>query len=105
MGSLPADPRVSAAKFADVRALEEAVSRAAREFRRGRCAPGESILAEGARLTARIGEDSYAYVAALGDREACRGNLAAARPYWRRALALHPAYRAERDALAEKLRR
>lgn len=103
-GSLPADPRVTPEKFADVRAREEAVSKAAKEFRGGRCASGEGLLTEATRLTDRIGEESYDYAAALGDREACRGNRAAALPHWRRALALHPAYRFERDALAGKLR-
>ncbi len=103
-GSLPSDPRVGATTFAAVRSLEDHVVHAEREFRRGHCDAGASLLVQAGKLAAETGGESYEYATALGDREACRGNLAAARPHWLRALALHPAYRAEREALTKKVR-
>jgi len=102
-GEMPADPRVTPETFSNVRSIEEKVIVAGRLFARQRCDEGCALLDEASALTRRVGGESYEYVGALGDREACRGNAAAARPYWERALALKPAYLSERKALALKL--
>jgi hypothetical protein len=102
-GGLPADPRVSPQTFADVHLLEEKTVSAEKAFRHGKCRAGAKQLVEAEKLVTRIGEGSYEYLTALGDREACRGDRGSAISYWKRALALHPAYRVERESLEEKI--
>jgi hypothetical protein len=104
-GSLPADPRVSADRFARVRMLEERVQSAESEFKRGNCQAGEATLDLIAKDAADLDGDSYEYETARGDQAACRGHLDEARPHWLRAVAAHPAYLAERTELQKRIAR
>ncbi len=104
-GSLPSDPRVTPTAFAAIRLVEEKASAAAHAFARGKCDEGEAPYQDALRALTLVGPETetYEFVSAGGDREACRGNLTAAKTLWRHALALHPAYLSERKGLEDKI--
>ncbi|NJL24868.1 MAG: hypothetical protein HC902_06650, partial [Calothrix sp. SM1_5_4] len=100
MGTLPADPEVSADTFDSFKDSAKKISAAHRLARQGACAEALKILTE---IPPRFQQQSP-YQHALGDAWSCLHDDEKARHAWTRALALVPAYARAEAELKRKLR-
>ena len=98
---LDADPLVPVTTFNAIKEANQKISKAHRLVRFKRCTEGLRQLGE----IDKEWQEQSPFYHALGDAQACLGNLSEARAAWTRALSLNPAYGHFRQELERNLQR